>query len=182
MASRTGLTPGSVSSRPTMPRRRRCGASTPRLSARLSRRYGDERRSRRSTSHSPGLERLWCWIASHALSYGAVFFAERDRTVRPSSMKLKAALRKIDPDNDNLFHERLSFHLALMTPPIWHIAMPSGGDFHSINIPRRSTVISSHLRSLRRYDEPKTLSCSVQRSCPTSADWVHPGPFVSYRL
>ena len=76
---------------------------------------------------------------SRAPSHGAVF-AERDRTIRSSSMKLKAALRQIDPDNDNLFHGRLSFHLVLMTPPIWHIAMPSGGGVHSINIESRLTA------------------------------------------
>ena len=65
--------------------------------------------------------------------------AERDRNVRPSTVKLKTALRQIDPDDINLFHGRFLLR-GLVTPPPWHIVMPSGGGVHSINIARRSGV------------------------------------------
>ena len=59
----------------------------------------------------------------------------------PSTVKLKAALRQIDPDDVNLFHGRLLLR-GLVTPPPWHTAMPSGGGVHSINFPRLTTVLA----------------------------------------
>jgi hypothetical protein len=38
---------------------------------------------------------------------------------------------------------------------------------------RFACVFPSHLRSLRRYDEPKTLSYSISHFCPTGADGLH---------
>ena len=38
---------------------------------------------------------------------------------------------------------------------------------------RFGLVFSSHLRSLRRYDEPKTLPYSINQFCPNRPDRVH---------
>ena len=62
----------------------------------------------------------------------AHLLAERNRPVRPRTVQLKAVLRQIDPDDDNLFHGRPFLILALTTPPTWHIAMPSGGPLHRL--------------------------------------------------
>jgi hypothetical protein len=50
---------------------------------------------------------------------------------------------------------------------------------------RFGSAFPPHLRSLRGYDEPKTLSGSVQQFCPTSADAVRigddqPGPVIAF--
>ena len=57
----------------------------------------------------------------------AHLLAERNRPVRPRTVQLKAVLRQIDPDDDNLFHGPPVLILASTTPPTWHLEMPSGG-------------------------------------------------------
>ena len=57
--------------------------------------------------------------------------AEHDRAVHPSTMKVKVALREIDPYNANLFHGSLHSGGRTTAPP-WYIQMPSGGGVHSL--------------------------------------------------
>ena len=88
--------------------------------------------------------------------------SSRDRTVRPSTVKLKTALRQIDPDDVNLFHGRLLLR-GLVTPPPWHIAIPSGGGVHSNNIGSRLTIISM----LRKAEVALAQGQSVGQACRT---------------
>ena len=57
----------------------------------------------------------------------AQLLAERNRSIGPRAVQLKAVLRQINSDHANLVHGR-PFPLLALTPlPTWHIAMPSGG-------------------------------------------------------
>ena len=57
----------------------------------------------------------------------AQLLAERNRSIGPRAVQLKAVLRQINSDHANLVHGR-PFPLLALTPlPTWHIAMPLGG-------------------------------------------------------
>ena len=77
-----------------------------------------------------------------------------------STVKLKAALRQIDPDDVNLFHGCLLLW-GLVTPPPWHTAMPSGGGVHSINFVRRLTDRTIVIAVGRGDETPATFGLQV---------------------
>ena len=70
--------------------------------------------------------------------------AERDRTVHPSTVKLKGASPAM-PMMLTSSMDASSFRGSKHDPP-WHTAMPSGGGVHSINIPRRKRRIPRRRR------------------------------------
>ena len=95
--------------------------------------------------HRHRAARLRC----HKFQYfpAAQLLAERNRSIGPRAVQLKAVLRQINSDHANFVHGR-PFPLLALTPlPTWHIAMPSGGASTPSVMSDGATLSSPHLWS-----------------------------------